>query len=168
MPIELDIVGQGQTDRLLATIAGHSLQAVVRYHGQVPNNRVVPMMREASAVVVPSRHAYPEGLPLTIYEALLARTPIIASDHPMFRPYLRHRDNALIFRAGRPKELSTLVQLLLDDADLYTRLSTTAVATWEEMQVPVKWGELLMRWVQDGPADRSWLNASSLAHVHPH
>jgi len=41
-------------------------------------------MRSADAIVIPSRHEYPEGLPLTIYEALAARTPIVASDHQCF------------------------------------------------------------------------------------
>ena len=54
-----------------------------------------------------------EGLPLTIYEALAARTPIIASDHPMFRGALVHQENALVYPAGdaqaqkAPPELRT-------------------------------------------------------------
>ena len=36
-------------------------------------------------VIVPSRHDYPEGLPMTIYEALAMRTPLVVSDHPMIK-----------------------------------------------------------------------------------
>src|SRR3546814_4454683 len=42
--------------------------------GVRPNREVFAMMRDADIVVVPSRHDYPEGMPLTIYEALASRS----------------------------------------------------------------------------------------------
>jgi glycosyltransferase involved in cell wall biosynthesis len=114
-------------------------------------------MREADAVVIPSRHDYPEGLPLTIYEALAARTPIIASDHPMFRGALAHERSAIIFAASDTAALASAIQRLAGDSALYAMLSANSEAAWNALQLPVSWGDLLEKWVFDEPAERQWL-----------
>jgi glycosyltransferase involved in cell wall biosynthesis len=121
------------------------------------------VMRAADAVVVPSRHAYPEGLPLTIYEALCSRTPLVASDHPMFRSNIVHEESALIFRAGDPSALAEQVQRLMNDADLYARLSRNGAGAWERLQLPVTWDKLIDAWLADDPPSRAWLLEHSLA-----
>ena len=57
-------------------------------------------MHAHDAVVVPSQHAYPEGLPMTIYDAYCSRSPLIASDHPMFRSKVIDDETAVVFGAG--------------------------------------------------------------------
>jgi len=114
-------------------------------------------MRDADVVLIPSRHEYPEGLPLTIYEALAARTPIVASDHPMFRGALVHQRSALIFPAGESEALAAAIRRLGADRTLYAQLSANSSAAWEALQLPVTWGELIERWLSDEPADREWL-----------
>src|SRR5262249_32819892 len=52
--------------------------------GLLSNDQVFERMRECWVVVVPSRPAFPEALPLVILEALTARTPVVLSDHPVF------------------------------------------------------------------------------------
>ena len=119
-------------------------------------------MRRADAVVIPSRHDYPEGLPLTIYEALAARTPIIASDHPMFRGALVHEESALTYPAGNAHALAEAIQRLSADATTYERLSENSEAAWRALQLPVSWGAFIERWVGDSPDEEDWLWAHRL------
>src|SRR5262249_5226819 len=76
----LTVIGHDPDGSMTTLADSLGLKDDVRFAGIIPNEDVPVAMREADAVVIPSRHEYPEGLPLTIYEALAARTPIIASD----------------------------------------------------------------------------------------
>jgi glycosyltransferase involved in cell wall biosynthesis len=136
------------------------LNARIEFAGLVPNDEVRDRMRESDVVIVPSRHEYPEGLPLTIYEALCARTPIIASDHPMFAGALVHEQSALIFRAGDPAALARSVARLIEEPNIYEALSMQSAATWDRLQLPVKWDEMVEHWLAD---DVAWLARYSLS-----
>jgi glycosyltransferase involved in cell wall biosynthesis len=130
--------------------------------GVIPNAEVPAAMRKADAVVIPSRHEYPEGLPLTIFEALVARTPIIASDHPMFLGALSHGRSALIFPAGNAAALKETIQLLASTPSIYAHLSSSSGAAWDALQIPVTWGEYISRWLAD---DKDWLLGQSLPAI---
>ena len=81
----LKIFGRSKNiEQFQRQIVSLNLEKSVNFQGLVPNEKVVYLMQEADIVFVPSRHAYREGMPSTIYEALCSRTPIVASDHPMF------------------------------------------------------------------------------------
>ena len=120
-------------------------------------------MNRHDVVVVPSRHEYPEGLPMTLYEAFCSRTPIIASDHPMFRVKLRDGENALIFKAGDVGALAGRIRLLAGDPALYARLSRNAEAAAEQFFCPLKYDELISRWLSNTEEDRSVLSGFSLS-----
>lgn len=161
--VRLSIAGAGRVEGY-RTLAGRlGILDRVDFLGLVPNADVLRLMREADAVVVPSRHSFPEGLPLTLYEALTSRTPVIASDHPMFRGHLRDGESALIFPAGDARALAGRVERLLDDPALYERLSLGSAETWRRMQRPVKWGAMIERWVRADAEDRQWLAEHTLA-----
>jgi glycosyltransferase involved in cell wall biosynthesis len=153
----LTVIGRDRDGKMAELATSLGLSQNVRFAGLVPNEDVPTAMRDADVVVIPSRLEYPEGLPLTIYEALAARTPIIASDHPMFRGALVHEQSALIFQAGNPNELASAIQRLARDVDLYALLSANSERAWQALQLPVSWGELLRRWLSEDPDDRRWL-----------
>ena len=161
LDIRLDVVGEGEDFSTLTEQLG--LSARVRFLGRLANTEVIPAMRQADVVLVPSRKAYPEGFPLTLYEALCSRTPIVASDHPMFLPKLGPDRGAVIFRAGDADALAAAIERLLRSSALYEELSRNALATWQGLQVPVKWGELVSAWFDETPASRDWLRRHSWA-----
>lgn len=163
-PVQIDIVGAGQLDRFMRLVARLGLGDQVVFHGLVPNSRVHKMMTDADAIVVPSRHAFPEGLPLTLYEALASRTPTIASDHPMFAGHLENGESAAIFPAGDAAALARVIRQVLEDRTLYARLSQGSRKAWDHMQVPVKWGDLIDRWVRGSCDDLAWLSASAIVN----
>jgi glycosyltransferase involved in cell wall biosynthesis len=79
--IQLKIAGKGDLENFKNKAKSLKIEDSIEFLGLVPNKTIVPLMREADCVVVPSRSEYPEGFPMTINEALYSRTPIIASDH---------------------------------------------------------------------------------------
>jgi hypothetical protein len=153
----LTVIGHDPDGNMKRLASSLGLDAIARFAGTMANEDVPVAMREADAVVIPSRHEYPEGLPLTIYEALAARTPIIASDHPMFRGALVHGESALVFAASDPDALASAIGRLASDSTLYARLSTNSAAAWEALQLPVAWGTLIEKWLSDDAADKDWL-----------
>jgi glycosyltransferase involved in cell wall biosynthesis len=120
-------------------------------------------MHEHDAVVVPSRHEFDEGLPMTLQDALTSRTPLVASDHPMLTPRLEHDRSALIFPARDAGALAQCLDRLANDARLYASLSEASTATWERLRLPVLWGNVLARWLSQDPGDQDWLVQHSLA-----
>ena len=155
--VRLKIAGLGETEDLLKQAKQLKIEDCVEFLGLVPNKTVVPLMREADLVLVPSRPEYPEGFPLTIYEALCSRTPLIASDHPMFKNNLKHGVNAMIFPAGNSMALSACIEKLLSDPELYLNLSVASYEAWKQLQIPVKWAEMINRWINDSPENQQWL-----------
>jgi len=158
----LTIIGRDDGSRFKALAASLGLENQVHFAGLIANEDVPAAMRAADVVVIPSRHEYPEGLPLTIYEALASRTPILASDHPMFRGALRHEESALVFTAGDERALAAAIRRISADPALYEALSERSEAAWEALQLPVKWGTLIERWLSDDPADQQWLMRHAL------
>ncbi|WP_216599930.1 glycosyltransferase family 4 protein [Sphingomonas sp. AP4-R1] len=136
------------------------LGGVVRFAGLVANEDVPGIMAAADYVVVPSRHEYPEGLPLTIYEALASRTPLVASDHPMFRGALVDGRSARIFAAGSPRALADALAGLERAPALYAALSEGGAAAWDALQLPVTWGALVEHWLE---GEAGWLADHAVA-----
>ena len=156
-PVTLKVLGSGEIPAFTALAGKLQIADRVRFEGLLAHARVLEEMRQADLVVVPSRHDYAEGFPMTIYETLSARTPLVASDHPMFRANLTDGVDALIFPAGNAAALGAAIGKLLSDSALYRRLSDASARTWTQLQLPVKWAEGLERWITDSPEDREWL-----------
>jgi glycosyltransferase involved in cell wall biosynthesis len=144
--VQADLAGSGEVERFRALAASEGVTDRVRFLGRRPHSEVMERMRSSDVVLVPSRHEYPEGFPMTLFEALATRTPIVASDHPMFVHSMVDRRSAMVFAAGDADALAERILALRDEAGLYARLSQAAVDTWERLQVPVEWSELLRAW----------------------
>lgn len=167
LSLRLRVVGGGEIDRFSALARRLNIEDRTEFLGLLPHDAVLEQMREADIVVVPSHHDYAEGFPMTIYETLCARTPLVASDHPMFRENLTHGVDAWIFPAGDAKALAEGIARLLSDANLYQRLSAASVDTWARLQLPVKWAEAMERWVLDSTENRKWFRDHSLSSETP-
>jgi glycosyltransferase involved in cell wall biosynthesis len=160
--VSLSIVGHDPDGAMQRKAERLGISKVTRFAGLVDNKRVPELMREADLVIIPSRHEYPEGLPLTIYEALSARTPVIASDHPMFRNVLVDHESALIFPAGDAEKLSEAIELLLNDPVLYAEISQNCEAAWNAIQLPVQMGLFLESWILNDTSQLNWIKAHAL------
>ncbi|MEM6749787.1 MAG: glycosyltransferase [Planctomycetota bacterium] len=161
--VRATIAGPGEQKEFLDCASQEGVSDRVELLGRVPHARVLELMRASDAVVVPSWHSYPEGLPMVIYDALCTRTPLLISDHPMFLSRLRAGDDALVFDAMNHGALAARAGELFDDPAAFARLSEHSAEAWARIQCPLKWGELVGRWLSDGPDDRRYLGDHSLA-----
>jgi glycosyltransferase involved in cell wall biosynthesis len=151
--VKLSYAGSGEVQAFASLAEGLGIQEQVHYLGLVPHSTVLSLMREADLVIVPSRHEYPEGFPMTIYEALSSRTPIIASDHPMYAPHLSQTRTAIVYPAGKHQALADAIESIMNDPERYHELSLASAAAWDKLRLPVTWGSLLDSWLEE-PADK--------------
>jgi glycosyltransferase involved in cell wall biosynthesis len=156
-PVHLKVAGKGDIAAFQAKVRQLQIEDCVEFLGMVKNTEVIGLMRDADLVMVPSRHEYPEGFPMTIYESLCSRTPLVASDHPMFVRQLRHEQNAMIFPAGQAADCALQIETILTHPALYEKISRATHTTWQNLQIPVKWGEMMTSWLQNSPSDQEWL-----------
>jgi glycosyltransferase involved in cell wall biosynthesis len=70
-----------------------------------------------------------EGTPLTVFEAMAMRKPIVATSVDGLRDVLRNEDNALIVPARDAALLALSLERALDDRSLAARLSDRALQT---------------------------------------
>jgi len=149
VPFVLQIAGSGESETFIKLSSNLGLAEHIEFLGRRPHAEIIERMRLSDAVVVPSRHAYAEGFPMTLFEAV--RTPIVASDHPMFTQALKHEQSAMIFEEKNARQMADRIVALVTNPPLYAALSQGAMSTWESLQVPVEWVELLRAWFVSGP-----------------
>jgi glycosyltransferase involved in cell wall biosynthesis len=119
------------------------------------------LFRTADLVAVPSHREYTEGFPLTMFEAIASRTPIVCSDHPMFVPVIKDGIHAAVFRAGDVSGFAAAIGRVLSDAALYSRLSNNAALTWEALKGPADWRTLISKWILEGN-ESHWIKSHML------
>ncbi|MCB9656287.1 MAG: glycosyltransferase family 4 protein [Polyangiales bacterium] len=163
--VELSLVG-GTSPTLVAEVARLGLDAHVHFLGKRPHAHIVPLMSEHDAVLVPTRHEYPEGLPMTIYEGLCSRSPVVFSDHPMFAWRMRDGVTGVRFQAGSADALARAVERLMDDPVLYAALSASAEDTTRDYLCPVKWDQLYRALLSTRRATRESIAPYALARGH--
>ncbi|NER78678.1 MAG: glycosyltransferase [Leptolyngbya sp. SIO1D8] len=161
--VKLSIAGKGSKKTMRALAEKLDIADSITFLGLVPNEQIIEYMHDSDFVCIPSRHSYPEGFPMTICEALASRTPIIASDHPMFRSTLTHQSNAMIFPEKNPKVLAENIDFLIMQPHLYSQISKNSKDAWEAIQLPVLWPELIERWVNNTSSDIDWFSKHSLS-----
>ncbi|PSN10803.1 glycosyl transferase family 1 [filamentous cyanobacterium CCT1] len=158
----LTLVGKGELDFFRSEVVRLGLEDQVVLTGGLYNDQALEKMRWADVVIVPSRHIYPEGLPLTIYEALTVRTPLIISDHPMFLQKFELGKDVLMFPEKDSTSLARCIKTLLTDAALYNTLSLNSSGAWARLQLPIKWHELIGQWITNTSESHQFLLRHSL------
>jgi glycosyltransferase involved in cell wall biosynthesis len=160
--VELTIIGQGDTDRFKQLAKVEDVESSVFFLGRRSHPEVLAAMRDHDAVLVPSHWGYPEGLPMTLYEAMCTRTPLVTSDHPMFKLRIRDRQNALIFPARNPSAFAERIDELASTPELYAKLSAMAEKTADDYLCPMKFDRLILDFLS--PTKRRKLRDYSLAN----
>jgi glycosyltransferase-like protein len=91
----------------------------VRVLGPVTDAELEALYRAADLFALPS---VKEGYGLVALEALAAGIPLVASDLPVFRSFLRHGHSALLAAVDDPRALAGALERLACDAALRERL----------------------------------------------
>jgi glycosyltransferase involved in cell wall biosynthesis len=164
MEVHCTLAGLGDVSKMQAVGRKLGVADLLAFVGLIGNTDVFKMMVAADLVIVPSRTGYPEGFPLTMFEAIASRTPIVCSDHPVFRPVIADGRNASVFSAGDYRSLAAAIQRTLDDPALYAELSSNAKLTWEALKGPADWRTMIVKWVMEGPSS-PWIRDHLLGAI---
>ena len=123
----LVVVGQGPMARDLQRLARRlSLADRVLFTGAQPQSVVYSYYKESLCLVLPS---VSEGTPLVVLEALSAGKPVIASNLKGIANIVLHDENGLLVPPGEIHALSTAIDRLAGDEELYARLAANAAGS---------------------------------------
>jgi glycosyltransferase involved in cell wall biosynthesis len=140
----LSICGEGNLRPVLQAHTGVR-EGWLEVSGSISSGEIIKRMTNSWVVVVPTRPAYPEALPLVIIEALSTRTPVILSDHPVFQEYFVDGRGVRLFHAGDVRALAATLENLAADVDTYEDLSEGTSAVWCSLQIEARFHDLLER-----------------------
>lgn len=123
------IAGEADTERVRSLVEACGITSRTEMHATVPQAQVAEELARASVVVVPflrtsmtERHTSP----LKAFEAMAAGRPMVISDVPSSREFLRDGENALLVPPGDPEALASALRRLVEDVGLAERLARTA------------------------------------------
>lgn len=134
----------------------------VNFLNKVGHDQVISGMRNADIVIVPSQIGSSEGMPCTIYESFMVKTPFILSDHPMLKQGIK---NGIFFKAGNPDSLVEAIDLLINNVDLYNRLSADSSMALNDLIVPFNFIQIIRHWLSNQDADKQWLRQHNLKEL---
>lgn len=157
------LIGSGDEERFRSHARRLGISDHVRFTGRIPRENVVIEMNAGDVVVVPSRHEYSEGMPMTIYEGLCSRSPVVVSDHPMFRGRIVDGESGVVFRASDPRYFLRATERLVGDGELYRGLSERAPSICAQFFGPLKWDRLITLWLARAPEADAELRSYSVA-----
>lgn len=94
--------------------------------GVVPETEIPLLYQAADVLAFPS---VKEGWGLVALEAMAAGVPVLASDLPVFREYLRPEENALLVDPYSESAIAAGLLRLVEDGELRRQLSAAGLAT---------------------------------------
>jgi glycosyltransferase involved in cell wall biosynthesis len=126
------LAGEPDAERIRALVAECGLGDRTEMPGTVPPARVADELRRAAVVVAPFLHtamSERHTSPLKAFEAMAAGRPLVASDLPASREFLRHEGNALLVAPGDAAALAAALRRLLAEPALAERIARGA---WDD------------------------------------
>ena len=107
--------------KLEKIVQENGLTSRVDFPGWVDGEEKARLLRRAGVFVLPS---YAEGMPMSVLEAMVAGTPVVASRVGAVPEMLENGNSGFVVEAGRVDELAEAILAALDDsrsADLSSR-----------------------------------------------
>ena len=93
----------------------------VTFHGRFDNRRIAEILGSFDVLVVPSR--WWENAPLTVHESVMARMPVVLSDHGGMRELAERFGNAVGFRADDAADLARALRRFLEEPGIWRELA---------------------------------------------
>jgi len=92
----------------------------ILWFGEYNNHDIAKILSEIDVLVVPS--IWYENAPLTIHEAFMASIPVITSNIGGMKELVHDGENGLLFQAGDSRDLTTKMQMIIDNPNLLYKL----------------------------------------------
>lgn len=109
----LDVAGDGPDCARYRSMASELAPGRVRFHGRLGKAELLTLMREASAVVVPSR--WFENQPLIVLEAFACAVPVVCSNLGGLAELVESGVEGLLVPPGDPVALASALEHLTSD-----------------------------------------------------
>ena len=148
VPVRLSVFGDGSDRENLVRIAARLPEEIVTFHGRQPNSVVGLAMRASTFVCVASHREFPEGMPMTLTEALASRSPVIASNHPVFVRAFQDGEGLRFVPEKQPQRIADAVQQIWNDPAEYRRLSEMTTQALDRVKCRTLMSSLLREWAQ--------------------
>lgn len=145
-PVRLTLIGDGPALPGLRARAQSMPPDMVEFAGWLPNEVMFMRLLEATLAFAPTWHAFSEGMPMALTEALASRTPAIISDHPVFSDAFQDGEGVLICPEKSPAALAETVLRCAEDPAYYRALSGTTLAAFERVAAPNSFADILGAW----------------------
>lgn len=148
IPACLSIYGEGRDRERFTRISESLPSGVITFHGRQPNSLVVQAMRGSTFVCVPSHREFPEGMPLTLTEALGTRSPVIVSNHPVFVRAFQDGEGLRFVPEKQPLRIADAVEQLWNNPAEYRKLSESTPLALDRVKCQTLMSSLLKEWAQ--------------------
>jgi colanic acid/amylovoran biosynthesis glycosyltransferase len=129
----LVVVGKGpEEERLKRLTLELGIDARVEFAGQLPRRQVLSALRNAAALVIPSRVASDgdqEGTPVVLAEGIAMSAPIIASAVGGLAERIQHNVTGLLVNPGCVESLRAALQYAIDHPHQVSTLAECAHST---------------------------------------
>ena len=153
--VSLTVAGSGDVIALEALAEKLGIETALNILGLIDRKQVLNEMHSADVVCVPSHHDYPEGLAMTIMESLMVQTPLVVSDHPMFVDRIGSLSAVEVFPAGEAAKLASSILKICSSPTAYKSMCTAAREEWYQLNLELKWADMINAWVEDQGHDFS-------------
>ncbi len=118
--LELKVAGNGEIDRLKASISEWNIQEMVCFEGWADSQKKEELFRLSDAFILPS---YKEGLPLSILEAMSYGLPIISSKVGGIPDLIYKSKNGILIDPGNQQAIKNAIIKLMNNRALYQNYS---------------------------------------------
>ena len=119
----LDFYGTKEIKKLQSYVNLKGLSAKISVNGWIDDLEKIDAFYRSTMLILPS---YSEGVPNVILEAMATHTPIVATSVGGLKEILSDGNNAMIAKAGDPKNLSRKILILFMNEGLRKQISFNA------------------------------------------
>lgn len=119
--LKLIIVGRGPQEKKLKTMTQMlKISQRVLFKKNLKRNDLVRTLQSSELFCLPSET---EGFGISVIEAAAAKVPFVITDIPVFKEITKEGAGGLLFKTGDIGDLSSKIEKLLNDRNLYKKKS---------------------------------------------
>ena len=123
------IVGEGPLRPYIEKFIKKNDVKNVKLIGHISGENLVNLYQNASMFVFPSHY---EGLPTVVLEAMSCGLPVIVSDIPAHKYFIKDRKNGIFTQRGSPEDIAKKINVLNENKILVKELGKNARKTIEK------------------------------------
>lgn len=133
---ELDVAGEGPERTRLEVLAEARAPGRVRFHGRLPKDRLLDLVRSAAVVAVPSR--WHENQPMTVLEAFACGVPVVTTNLGGLPELVDQGRDGVVVDADDVEALAGALEGLLADPGRAFAMGRAARAKAEQRFAPAQ------------------------------